>query len=85
MNYHKNTRGLVEAYSISGLTYEEARGIEEISMVILGSLRYEYPYNVIHGVASSNPLRGLYFFDGLNYLEQHIEQDFLDLYESCIG
>ena len=33
MNYHNVTKGLIPAYKVSGLSYNEARGLEEIGMI----------------------------------------------------
>ena len=80
-NYHKNTRNLYPAYWHDGLTYEQARGIEEMGMIGYETLKHEYPYNIIHGISPQNPRRELYLFDGMDYLEHHLEQEALDIYE----
>ena len=82
MAFHEKTRHLYPAFKIEGLTYEEARGLEEIGMLSLNSLRGVFPFNIIHGIAPTNPLGWLYSYDAANYIENKLSQDFLNLFDN---
>ena len=80
MIYHRNTRGLEEAYSVHGLTKDVAHGLEEIGMIqchtinSLNSLN-----NQIHGIAWSNARGETYLQAAYAYLDNQVEQALLNL------
>ena len=80
MNYHRNTRGLEEVYSVHGLTKDVAHGLEEIGMIqchtinSLNSLN-----NQIHGIAWSNARGETYLQAAYAYLDNRAEQALLNL------
>ena len=76
MQHHKSTRHLTPKYYVDNLTYEEARGLEEIGMIECHTLKKTFPWNIIHGIADNNPNLDLYYFDAVSYLDNRAE-DFL--------
>ena len=79
MNYHKKTRHLVPVYKVEGLTYKEARGLEEMGMLLCHTLRKEYPFNIIHGISINNPNRAIYLYNAVKYLENKAENELLNI------
>lgn len=81
LNYHKRTKGLFLVRVITGLTYEEARGIEEIAMIQCHTITKDpqIPGNRIHGVSETNPLGALYMFDALGFIENKLTNLYLNL------
>ena len=80
MKYHRSTKNLLPAYRVSGLTYTEARGLEEIGMVECHTLKPgQAGSNQIHGISIHNPKGEQYMFDALSYLENKAEQRLLNI------
>ncbi len=44
-----------------------------------------FPWNIIHGIATNNPNRDLYFFDAISYLDNRAEDSLLNLFDSFGG
>ena len=86
MAYHKETKGYLPSYRISGLSYAEARGLEEIGMIECHTLNPGQPgYNQIHGIGERNINGSLYMSSALSKIESYIqnkaEQFLLNLLE----
>ena len=80
MAYHEATRGLTPQYAYSGLTYEEARGLEEIGMVECHTLNKNNPVNnQIHGISGTNKKARTYIDAALGYLSNRAENTLLNL------
>ena len=80
MRYHESTRGLTPAYRVSGLSYAEARGLEEIGMVECHTLNALNPQNnQIHGIGPNNKNGGRYMDAAINYLSNRAENTILAL------
>jgi len=80
MAYHKATRGLDIKYSVSGLSYFEARGLEEIGMIECHTInRSNYKNNQIHGIAPSNKKGNQYLDAAANYLLNKAEDMLLNI------
>ena len=67
---------LIHVFIGGAITYEEARGLEEIGMIECHTLKKTFPWNIIHGIADNNPNLDLYYFDAVSYLDNRAE-DFL--------
>ena len=81
MAYHAATRGLEPAYFIAGLSYLEARGLEEIAMIECHIINPDnMRNNQIHGISGRNPRGGLYLEAATNYLLNHAEDQILNLF-----
>ena len=81
MQYHRATRGLIPAHRISGLSYLEARGLEEIGMIECHTINPDnMRNNQIHGISGTNPRGGLYLEAAINYLLNHAEDQILNLF-----
>ena len=72
MKHHEATKHLTPAKRISGLTYEQARGLEEIGMIECHTLKPKENFinNRIHGISSSNPKYGEYMRAGRNCISE---------------
>ncbi|MBQ3482257.1 MAG: RHS repeat-associated core domain-containing protein [Oscillospiraceae bacterium] len=86
MSYHKQTKGYLPAYRIQGLSYAEARGLEELGMIKYHTLNPgKYGSNQIHGISNKNPKGPLYLTKALScltgYLENKREQFILNLFD----
>ena len=80
MAYHEKTRGLTPAYRVSGLSREEARGLEEIGMIECHTLNAMNPVNnKIHGVGEKNSSGAKYMKAAVNYLVNRAEDKLLNL------
>jgi hypothetical protein len=80
MRYHASTRGLTPKYRISGLSYAEARGLEEIGMMECHTLNALNPQNnQIHGISSINKNIDFYLEAACNYLWNRAEGTLLDI------
>ena len=80
MRYHYNTRGLTPAYRISGLSYAEARGLEEIGMIECHTLNPTNPINnQIRGISPKNKSGETYMNSAVSYLENKAENFLLNL------
>ena len=80
MSYHKRTKGLTPAKRVSGLSYEEARGLEEIGMAECHTLNPgQSGNNQIRGISPVNPKGDLYMSNAMSYLENRAEQWLLNL------
>lgn len=79
MKYHEKTRHLYPRHVVEGLTYEEARGLEERGMIACHTLKGKRPYNIIHGISPINPNQDMYYFDTLGYLENKATAYLLNL------
>jgi hypothetical protein len=74
MAYHYATRGLTPAHRISGLSYIEARGLEEIGMIECHTINPSNPINnQIHGIGENNPNGETYMRAATNYLFNRAE------------
>ena len=81
MRYHASTRGLIPKHRISGLTYEEARGLEEIGILECHTLNaLNTINNQIHGISSGNPNIEIYLEAACNYLQNHAENALLNFF-----
>jgi len=81
LNYHKNTRGLKEGYRIAGLNKIQARGLEEIGMILCHTLKPGKDVNnQIHGISARNPNGKTYLNAGWGYLSNHIENWMLNYF-----
>ena len=79
MAYHEATRNLYPAYSVSNLSYYEARGLEEIGMIECHTInRSNSRNNQIHGISSTNKKGGLYMDAAINYLLNKAEDMLLN-------
>jgi len=82
MIYHYNTRGLVPDKRICGLTYNEARGLEEIGMIECHTLNKLKPiYNQIHGISLKNKRGETYIKAACDYLFNRAENRVLNFFE----
>ena len=80
MTYHYLTRGLTPAYRISGLSYAEARGLEEIGIIECHTLNTSNPVNnQIHGISPRNPNGESYLQAACDYLTNRAENWVLNL------
>ena len=80
MAYHKATRGLTPAHRVSGLSYAEARGLEEIGMIECHTLNASNPVNnQIHGISARNKNGAHYLEAAGNYLFNRAENRLLTL------
>ena len=84
MRYHKAVRDMVPVDSVSGLTYEQARGMEEIGMQYYHTLRGKFPNNIIHGISPYNPNKEMYIFDTIGYLKNKAENELLNFIDGGI-
>ena len=81
MAYHKATRGLTPQKRISGLSYAEARGLEEIGMIECHTLNPSNPKNnQIHGIGANNRNGGYYLDAACDYLLNRAENSILNLF-----
>ena len=79
MAYHKATRGLVLDHAYHGLSYAEARGLEEIGMIECHTINKNDPVNnQIHGISDRNKKASDYFNSALRYLGNKIENTLLN-------
>ena len=82
MKHHFATKGLTPAHRISGLSYEQARGGEEIGMLLCHTLKAGHEANnKIHGISTSNSKRLEYMEAAWDYLFNHIEDWMLNIFE----
>ena len=82
MKYHRNTRGLEPAHRISGLSYQEARGLEEIGMIECHTLNALNPINnQIHGISSKNGMGESYMKAACDYLFNRAEDELLNIFQ----
>ena len=80
MRYHASTRGLTPAYRVSGLTYAEARGLEEIGMIECHTLNAANPLNnQIHGIGPQNNNGEKYLNAACDYLLNRAENSLLNI------
>ena len=80
MRHHFRTRGLTPKYYIPGLTYEEARGLEEEGMWRYHTLKKGIPINnQIHGINPSSNDYEIYMGAAEKYLSNQVENFFLNL------
>lgn len=80
MRYHQATRGLTPQYKVSGLTYEIARGLEEIGMIECHTINALNPQNnKIHGIGVRNRKGEQYMQAAYNYLLNRAENTLLEL------
>ena len=81
MVYHYKTRGLTPKWRISSLKYAEARGLEEIGMIVCHTLNPSNPINnQIHGISPRNKNGGIYMEAAYKYLDNHIENFILNFF-----
>ena len=74
MAHHQATRNLTPAHRTSGLSYNEARGLEEIGMMICHTLNASNPVNnQIHGIGPNNKKGAMYMQAAMNYLSNRGE------------
>ena len=80
MWYHKKTKGLELAVKKSGLSYEVARGMEEIGMLACHTLipGSKGINNRIHGISFKNKEYNSYLDAANEYLKNKAEEDFLN-------
>lgn len=80
MWYHKKTKGLELAVKKSGLSYEVARGMEEIGMLACHTLipGSKGINNRIHGISFKNKEYNSYLDAAYEYLKNKAEEDFLN-------
>lgn len=82
MSYHARTRGLNPKHRISGLTKEEARGLEEIGMISCHTLNpLNKINNQIHGISPKNKHLELYMDAAYNYLYNRAEDWVINIFE----
>ena len=82
MAYHYATRNLTPAQRISGLSYNEARGLEELGMIQCHTLNAKNPINnQIHGISIRNRKGEIYMNAACNYLFNRAENWVLNLFE----
>ncbi len=81
---YKAVRDMVPVDSVSGLTYEQARGMEEIGMQYYHTLRGKFPNNIVHGISPYNPNKEMYIFDTIGYLENKAENELLNFIDGGI-
>ena len=80
MKYHAATRQLTPKYRVSGLSYAEARGLEEIGMIQCHTLNASNPRNnQIHGISAKNKNGENYMIAAYNYLFNRAEDTLLNL------
>ena len=80
MAHHYATRELTPASRISGLSYAEARGLEEIGMIECHTLNATNPKNnQIHGISPANRNGERYMEAACNYLSNRAENWVLNL------
>ena len=80
MSYHFATRGLTPAKRVSGLSYFEARGLEEIGMIECHTINPSNPKNnQIHGIGINNINGGAYMAAATSYLFNRAENWLLEL------
>ena len=79
--YHK-TKGRIKQGSYDNLSWEEARGMEQVLMIYYHSIMKGTPiYNQINGVSLTNRFYNRYWFQSINYLEllgNKMEEDILN-------
>lgn len=82
MNHHYSTRRLTPAKRIPGLSYKEARGLEEMGMITCHTLNAMNPINnQIHGISSRNKNGEIYMEAACNYLFNRAEDWVLNLFD----
>ena len=82
MDYHKITRGLTPAKRVQGLSYAEARGLEEIGMIECHTLNPSNPINnQIHGISIRNRKGRSYMEAAIDYLLNRAENSLLNILE----
>ena len=80
MRYHAATRGLTPQLRVSGLSYAEARGLEEIGMIECHTLNASNTANnQIHGISPRNKNGEKYMVAACNYLYNRAEDALLNL------
>ena len=80
MAYHEATRDLTVKYAYHGLTYAEARGLEEIGMIECHTINKDNPANnQIHGISGTNKKAGSYIDAALGCLENKAGNMLLNL------
>lgn len=82
MKYHYATRNLTPGRRISGLSYDEARGLEEIGMIQCHTLNAMNPVNnQIHGISPHNKNGARYMNAACDYLFNRAEDWVLNIFE----
>ena len=82
MAYHLKTKNLTPQYTVSGLRYDVARGLEEIGMIQCHTLNALGPKNnKIHGIGLHNPSAELYMRAAIDYLFNKAEGTLLNMLE----
>ena len=67
---------------IPGLSYEAARGLEEIGMQICHTINRDNPvYNQIHGISARNKHKRTYYSNAVNYLLNKAEDTVLSFFD----
>ena len=80
MTYHERTRGLTPVKRVRGLSYAEARGLEEIGMIECHTLNPSNPVNnQIHGISIRNKKGGTYMEAAIDYLLNRAENSLLNI------
>lgn len=80
MRHHASTRGLTPALRVSGLSYAEARGLEEIGMIECHTLNAMNPLNnQIHGIGIRNRMGERYLNAAVDYLINRAENSLLNI------
>ena len=79
LKHHKAIRGLDPHTVVKGLSYDEARGLEEIGMIQCHTISAFYPNNKIHGISPLNPNGERYMKAAWDYLFNRAENKLLDL------
>ena len=80
MAHHKRTRKLEPKLRISGLTYVEARGLEEIGIIECHTLNALNPKNnQIHGISPRNERIDEYLTAAMDYIYNRAENNLLNL------
>ena len=85
--YHKRTKRLTCVEHIDNLSYNEARGMEEVGLLWFHTLnRDKSPGNInnrIHGISSKNSNYSTYMGAAYNYITNRAEESFLIFLVGC--
>ena len=87
---HRRPGGVIDKYkltlckSVSNLTYEICRGLEQLLMVSVHTRAWlgEKGYNKINGISPTNVKKDLYIYEALTYYENQKDNERLNLEEA---
>ncbi|MGN0496480.1 MAG: GIY-YIG nuclease family protein, partial [Lachnospiraceae bacterium] len=91
MLQHKRNGGVMQKYGLKegtlredGLTYEQARGIEQTWMVWFHTRNWlsEGGYNKINGISENNNNKQLYYDETVSFFENQVDNEYLNLLEN---